>query len=81
MLSAFPDRQIEVVVKSITPVTQAAEGRNYYNVEASLSDDKGILRPGMEGVAKINISEERLVWIWSREMINWLRLWAWRWVE
>lgn len=81
ILSAFPDEKFEVVVESVTPVTRAAEGRNFFNVEASLNDDRGMLRPGMEGVSKINISQQRYVWIWTRELINWLRLWFWRWME
>ncbi len=79
LLSAFPDRPIEVEVESITPVTRAAEGRNYFRVEALLDDDQGMLRPGMEGVAKITVGERRYAWIWTRELVNWLRLATWRW--
>lgn len=81
VLTAFPDEQIEVVVESVTPVTRAAEGRNFFTVEASLRDEKGILRPGMEGISKINVGQQSYTWIWSREMLNWLRLWSWRWLE
>lgn len=81
VLSAHPDDRVEVVVDSITPVTRAAEGRNFFRVEADLRDDDGYLRPGMEGIAKIHVGEERYVWIWTRKLMNWLRLWTWRWME
>jgi len=80
VLSALPDENIEVRVKSITPVTRAAAGRNFFNVEAQLVDPQGRLRPGMEGVAKIFIDQRRYAWIWTRELVNWLRLWFWRWM-
>jgi multidrug resistance efflux pump len=80
VLSALPDHDIQVIVDSITPVTRAAEGRNYFNVEARLKDERGLYRPGMEGVSKISVGERRYVWIWTRELVNWLRLWSWRWI-
>jgi len=81
VLSALPDRRIVVQVESITPVTRAAEGRNFFKVEASLLDKEGILRPGMEGVSKIHIEQRRYAWIWTRELVNWFKLWFWRWME
>lgn len=78
LLSAFPDRRIDLVVDTITPVTRAAEGRNFFRVEALLDDPDGVYRPGMEGVARITVGERRLAWIWTRELIDWLRLTSWR---
>lgn len=37
------------------------------------------LRPGMEGVGRIEMGEARLVTIWTRELIDWLRLNLWQW--
>ena len=81
VLSALPEQEFNVAVESITPVTRAAEGRNFFRVEASLEDPDGLLRPGMEGVAKISIDQRRYVWIWTRELIDWFRLWSWRWFQ
>lgn len=80
-LSAQPDDTIEVQIDGITPLTRAAEGRNFFRVEAELKDPDGRLRPGMEGIAKIHIDERRYAWIWTRKLVNWFRLWAWRWFE
>jgi RND family efflux transporter MFP subunit len=81
LLSSMPDSPISITVDTITPLTRAAEGRNVFRVEATLEDPQGLLRPGMEGVAKISIDERSYAWIWTRELRNWMRLTLWRWFE
>jgi hypothetical protein len=76
----LPDRTFEISVDSVTPLTTAGEGRNYFRVEAELDDRDGILRPGMEGLAKISIEDRLYIWIWTRQMVDWWRLVIWRWV-
>jgi hypothetical protein len=49
-------------------------------VEARLEKIPERLRPGMEGVGKIEIGQRKLAWIWSHEVINWLRLKTWNWL-
>ncbi len=79
-LSAIPDTRLPLTVEKITPVAIAEDGRNYFRVEASL-DDRATksLRPGMEGIAKIDVGRRRLIWIWTHSLLDWLRLWAWSW--
>jgi hypothetical protein len=31
----------------------------------------------MEGIAKIDAGRRRLLWIWTHELIDWLRLQLW----
>jgi hypothetical protein len=31
----------------------------------------------MEGVGKIGVDERKLVWIWTRSSVDWLRLQVW----
>ena len=38
------------------------------------------MRPGMEGVGKIEIDERRYIWIWTRSAIDSLRLMLWQWL-
>jgi hypothetical protein len=33
----------------------------------------------MEGVAKIDSGERRLVWIWTRTLWHWVRMRLWTW--
>ncbi len=34
----------------------------------------------MAGVAKIDVGEARLIEMWTRPPLNWLRIQAWRWL-
>ena len=59
---------------------RSENGRNFFRVEARLATIDNSLRPGMEGVGKISVDRRRLISIWTRELIEWLRLWLWRWL-
>lgn len=79
VLSAVPDESFPITVTLITPVASTEEGRNYFRVEASLIEASTRLRPGMEGVAKIDIGEQKLIWIWTHRFTDWLKLQLWSW--
>jgi multidrug resistance efflux pump len=76
-LSALPGRPLPLVVERITPIATSEEGRNYFRVEAILEEPSEALRPGMAGIAKIDAGRRRLLWIWTHEMLDWLRLSTW----
>lgn len=78
-LTATPDEALEILIERITPVASADARSNYFRVEAKLDKPPNYLRPGMQGVAKIDIDSRQLLWIWTRSLINWARvkLWAW----
>jgi multidrug resistance efflux pump len=80
LLSASPSDAIPFAVATITPVSTAREGRNYFRVEARLHRVPERLRPGMEGVGKIDVDRRRLIAIWLRPVIDWLRLQLWLWL-
>ena len=79
-LSALPGRPMSFVVERITPVATAEDGRNFFRVDAQLEEPSPSLRPGMEGVAKIEVGQRRLIWIWTHSLVDWLRLWIWTWL-
>jgi RND family efflux transporter MFP subunit len=81
VLSSMPGVIYPFSVAKITPVSAAKDGRNLFRVEAALeSESRPRLRPGMEGVAKIHVDERRLISIWTRELVDWVRLKAWAWL-
>ena len=77
--ASMPGERFDFTVSKITPVNEAKDGRNYFRVEAQLQSDTGRLRPGMEGVGKISIEERKIVWIWTRSLVDWVRLTLWSW--
>ena len=79
-LAGIPNDVLPFAVRRITPVATAEEGRNYFRVEAHLSKPSSRLRPGMEGVGKIDIGQRKLIWIWTHSLLDWARLWAWKWL-
>jgi len=79
VFSSMPGDVFKLLIDKVTPVSTAKEGRNYFRVEASLDNNSERLRPGMEGVGKITIDRRRLIWIWTHELIDWVRLQLWSW--
>ncbi len=79
VLTGAVKENLPFIVKKITPVSENREGSNFFRVEAQLLEHRDYLRPGMEGVGKINVGERKLIWILTREMINWFRLKIWTW--
>jgi biotin carboxyl carrier protein len=77
LLAAITEASFPIVVTSVTPVARVKEGRNAFRVEATLEAGGERLRPGMEGLAKIETGSRNIVWIWTHRFTNWLRLTLW----
>jgi multidrug efflux pump subunit AcrA (membrane-fusion protein) len=79
-LTGVTGANLPFTIKTVTSVATAQEGRNFFRAEAQLEDTSARMRPGMEGVGKISIGERRLLWIWTRNFVNWLRISFWTWM-
>ena len=79
-VAALPGQSFAFTVERVTPVATAHEGRTYFAVDGRLDEAGDRLRPGMRGVGKIEIREERLVWIWLRPLVQWAQVALWRWL-
>jgi len=80
LLSAFPHAPVPFVVNKITPVSTPKEGRNFFRVEAAFDQADPRLRPGMEGVGKIEIDRRSWLWIWTHDIWESIRLHVWKWL-
>jgi multidrug resistance efflux pump len=81
VLAASPDQRYKFAVTRITPISTAEDGLNYFLVEGKVDRSASSeFRPGMEGVGKIEIDERRLIWIWTRKIILWAKMFVWSWV-
>jgi multidrug resistance efflux pump len=76
-LAALPGESVEVVVERVTPVSEVVEGRNVFEVEARLLEAPDALRPGMQGMAKLEVGNARLLWLFTHDAVDWLRLRLW----
>ena len=79
LLSGLPDQPQPIKVSRIIPVATAEEGRNFFRVEAELGSASTALRPGMEGVAKLDLGQGGLIPVWTRSFRDWLKLQWWLW--
>jgi hypothetical protein len=35
------------------------------------------MAPGMKGVAKIHVGRRSYAWLWTRDLVNWVRMRLW----
>nr|WP_249815977.1 HlyD family efflux transporter periplasmic adaptor subunit [Bradyrhizobium sp. 138] len=80
VLTGLSSDAVPFNVKVITPVATASEGRNQFRVEAAVQGVAPLLRPGMEGIGKISIDRRSLLAIWTRSLIDWIHITAWKWL-
>jgi len=78
VLAALPDQKFSFTVTRITPMAEARDGATVYRVEAELDNKAEMLRVGLEGVAQVSVDERLLISIWTRSMIDWMKLRLWR---
>ncbi len=80
VLAGLSDRPLEFDVKTLTAVAEARDGSNVFRVEAQLSEPLLGLRPGMEGVGKVEVGRRSVFWVWTHPLVDWVRLAMWRWL-
>lgn len=80
-LSGMPYERLPFTVRNVTPVSTAQDGQNFFRVEAQLDAAPPRLRPGMEGVGKVEVGERKLLWVWTHAFVEWLQLATWRWLS
>lgn len=80
VLSGLVGVPLDFTVTQVTAVSEVREGINGFRVEARLDAEAAALRPGLEGVGKLEAGQRTLGWIWFHPLIDWLRLAAWRWL-
>jgi hypothetical protein len=79
-LAGLPGKPLAFVIEKITPVAETSDGSNNFRVESRLLGTEQQLLPGMEGIGKVAVGQRGLFWIWTHELVDWLRLWAWSWI-
>jgi biotin carboxyl carrier protein len=76
--ASYPDRHIAFVVERVNPMAEVSERENVFKVRVRLDEtDPGWMRPGMEGLAKVDIGPERYITIWTRPLVKWVRMKLW----
>jgi len=71
---ARPDQTIPFTVEKIRPMSEVRDQASVFIVEARIPNDAGWLRPGMEAAAKISAGRHNITYVWTRKLVNWLRM-------
>jgi multidrug resistance efflux pump len=79
-LTALPRERWRFVIDQVSPIFQEEDGQVSYRTEAHIEGGIEALRPGMEGVGKIEIGHRSFGWILFHKMLDWIRLQVWLWL-
>ena len=77
-MSSLPSMQWDATVQNILPVALAEQGKSVFRLPALIAGDTDVLKPGMQGIAKIHIGDQSVLWVWTRAMVDRLRFLAWK---
>lgn len=80
ILNAMPRRPLGLAVSDIATLAAEDLGEPGFRVEAELATQDPALRPGMQGIAKVDAGERPRWWIWTHAATDWLRLRLWQWL-
>jgi len=73
-----PDEEFAVSLERIEPLAVSEEAGNFFIVRARFKTREALwFRPGMSGVAKIDVEKRRLIWIFTHRTVSFLRLFFW----
>jgi hypothetical protein len=76
-VAARPGQALPMTVTRITPVARVREGRNGFEVEGALVSAAATLRPGFEGVTRLDTGRHPLVVDLFGRLFDWLRMGWW----
>ncbi|MHC4447394.1 MAG: efflux RND transporter periplasmic adaptor subunit, partial [Planctomycetota bacterium] len=74
---AHPGDYIEFEVEHINPVAEVIDQKNVFEVRVRLFETRPWLRPGMKGIAKVDVGRRSYAFIWTRRLVNWVRMKLW----
>ena len=75
--ASYPAQRIKFIVERINPMAEVVDQRNVFKVRVRLVEIHPWMRPGMEGVAKVSVEKRHYAWIWTRKVVNWIRMKLW----
>lgn len=75
--TAYPDQRVRFRVEQVNPVAEVVEQQNVFKVRVKLLGRKPWMLIKMQGVAKITLNEEPYGKLWTRRLVNWVRMTLW----
>ncbi len=75
--ASYPGQRTGFTVERINPIAEIINQENVFKVRVHLLGTPVWMRPGMEGVARIDLGRQPYLWIWTRKIQNWIRMKLW----
>ena len=76
--TARPESRVAFELERIIPVAEVVDQKNVFTVRVRVIDLPDVLkRPGVAGVARIHIGRRSYGYIYTRRLINWVRMKFW----
>ncbi len=74
---SVPELSFAIAFDRIVPLGKPVEGKNVFEVWCKMEEPATWMRPGMEGIAKLDIDRRPIFWLLTHRIIDTLRLWLW----
>ena len=74
---AYPTDEFEGRVDFIAPVAETVFNQRFIKIRTEISNEDGMLKPEMTGVAKIHAGQRRIISLMTRRIIRWVRIEYW----
>lgn len=69
---------VSFTVTRIAPVATTIDGRNVFEVDGRIVGSTDALRPGLRGVARVDVQPSTLGWVWWHRASQWAQRTWWR---
>ena len=72
-----PEQRIPIRGERLMPMATPVEATNAFELRCAVDEPAEWMRPGMEGLAKLEVGERRIWWIATHKVVDTVRLWVW----
>lgn len=72
-----PGQFVKFTIVRIDPVANADEEGNVFRVRAELDNIPPDWKPGMEGMAKVQLGKRSYAWLMTHDLVDWIRMKLW----
>ncbi|MET0963944.1 MAG: HlyD family efflux transporter periplasmic adaptor subunit [Noviherbaspirillum sp.] len=76
-LTVLPEQTFRFSTERIAPVAITRDGRHFFEVEGKLDSGSSVIRPGLEGIARIAAPARPLASALGHRLRTWLRMSLW----
>lgn len=75
--ASAPGDPVAFRVDQVEPIAEVVDGENVFRVRLELLETRDWFRPGVAGVAKVDVGRGSILWVYTREAIDFVRLRLW----